>query len=315
MGFEKVLKMIDDLISVLKKEQGDDDTKKKYCEAEFDKAEDTQKLLNKNIADMEKAIADGENSIETLSSEIEALEDEIKALDKSVAEATEQRKDEHETYVQDLADANTAKDLLGFARNRMMKFYNPKMYKAPPKRELSEEERITQNMGGTLAPTQAPGGIAGTGIGLVQDRVAPPPPPEANLAYKKSEGGGPIAMIDILVKDLDKQIQEMEVTEKDSQGDYEKFMQDSAEDRADASKSMTDKQASKAAAEDELQQNQGSLKDTRYQLMDTEKYISEMHGQCDWLLKMFDARKEARTTEIDALGNAKDVLKGADYSL
>ena len=58
------------------------------------------------------------------------------------------------------------------------------MYKAPPQRELTEEEQITVNNGGTLAPTAAPGGIAGTGIGLAQ--VAPPPPPEANLAYKKS---------------------------------------------------------------------------------------------------------------------------------
>merc|ERR1740117_2304245 len=30
------------------------------------------------------------------------------------------------------------------------------MYKAPPKRELSEEERITLNMGGTLAPYRGP---------------------------------------------------------------------------------------------------------------------------------------------------------------
>merc|ERR1719238_2552515 len=238
-------------------------------------------------------------------------------MDKQVAEATEQRKKENAEYKETMASDGAAKELLELARNRLHKFYSPKLYKAPPKRELSEEERITVNMGGTMAPTNAPGGIAGTGVGLVQasGKVAPPPPPEANLAYKKSAGSSPIAMIDILVKDLDKQIQEMEVTEKDSQGDYEKFMKDSAEDRAEASKSMTDKAASKAAAEDELLASQGSLKDTRYQLMDTEKYISELHGDCDWLLKTYDLRKGARTKEIDALGNAKDVLKGADYSL
>ena len=83
------------------------------------------------------------------------------------------------------------------------------MYKAPPKRELTEEEQLALNMGGTLAPTAAPGGIAGTGIGLAQ--VAPPPPPEANLAYKKSgeESGGVIAMIDLLVADIDKENQVM----------------------------------------------------------------------------------------------------------
>merc|ERR1719386_272678 len=44
---------------------------------------------------MKKAIADGEESIATLASEIKALTKGIKDLDKSVAEATETRKEEH----------------------------------------------------------------------------------------------------------------------------------------------------------------------------------------------------------------------------
>merc|ERR1719160_2491221 len=190
MGFEKIIKMIDNLVVDLKAEQATDDDKKAYCNAEFDKAEDKKKGLDLDISDLGKAIADEKESIASLKSEIAALEDGIKKLDKSVAEATSTRKEEHDEYVKTLAANTAAKDLLSFAKNRLQKFYNPKLYKAPPKRELSEEDQITVNMGGTLAPTAAPGGIAGTGIGLAQ--VAPPPPPEANLAYKKSgeESGG-----------------------------------------------------------------------------------------------------------------------------
>merc|ERR1712188_134702 len=125
-------------------------------------------------------------AIAALADEIAALEAGLKALDKSVAEATEQRKEENSDYTELMTNDAAAKELLGFAKNRLNKFYNPKLYKAPPKRVLSEEDRITVNMGGTLAPTAAPGGIAGTGIGFAQrDTAAPPPPPEANLAYKK----------------------------------------------------------------------------------------------------------------------------------
>merc|ERR1719456_1441644 len=162
MGFDKIIKMIDDLVVDLKAEQGVDNDKKKYCLAEFDKAEDKKKELDLDISDLNKAIADAEESIATLKSEIAALQDGIKKLDKSVAEATATRKEEHDDYVETLAANTAAKDLLGFAKNRLNKFYNPKLYKAPPKRELSEEDRITVNMGGTLAPTAAPGGIAGT---------------------------------------------------------------------------------------------------------------------------------------------------------
>merc|ERR1719230_2061801 len=150
--------MIDDLVKELKVEQTTDDDKKAWCEAELDKSEDKKKGLEQDVADLDKAIADATEAISTLGSEIEALEDGIKKLDKSVSEATETRKAEHDDYVETLAGNNAAKDLLGFAKNRLNKFYNPKLYKAPPKRQLSEEERITVNMGGTLAPTEAPGG-------------------------------------------------------------------------------------------------------------------------------------------------------------
>merc|ERR1719380_546886 len=98
MGFEKIIKMIDGLVVELKAEQAMDDDKKSYCLAEFDKAEDKHKGLEADISDLEKAIADAEESIATLKSEIEALEDGIKALDKQVAEATEQRKEEHADF-------------------------------------------------------------------------------------------------------------------------------------------------------------------------------------------------------------------------
>merc|ERR1719171_2161107 len=315
MGFEKIIKMIDNLVVDLKAEQGIDNDKKSYCEAEFDKAEDKKKGLELDISDLEKAIEDGEESIATLASEIKALTKGIKDLDKSVAEATETRKAEHDDYVETLAANNAAKDLLSFAKNRLRKFYDPKLYKAPPKRELSEADSITVSMGGTLAPTAAPGGIAGTGIGLSQ--VAPPPPPEANLAYKKSgeESNGVIAMIDLIVADVDKDNQIMEVEEKDAQKEYETFMADASDKRALDSKAITDKQSAKAETETELEANKEAKGSKTMSAMETAKYIAGLHAECDWLLKNFDARKAARTGEIDALGKAKAVLSGADFSL
>merc|ERR1719213_1585720 len=309
--------MIDDLVQTLKTEQTNDDDKKSYCLAEFDKYEDKSKELKLDIADLDKALADGKESIAATKSDIAALEDGIKALDKSVAEATASRKEEHDDYVTTLAANNAAKDLLGFAKNRLNKFYNPKLYKAPPKRELSEEDQIVVNMGGTLAPTAAPGGIAGTGIGLAQVGAAPPPPPEANLAYKKSgeESNGVMAMIDLLIADIDKDNQESEVEEKDAQKDYEKFMADAADKRAADSKSITDKQALKADTEEQLQADEDSKKSKTTEAMQTAKYIGELHAECDWLLKHYDARKAARAGEIESLEKAKDVLAGADYSL
>merc|ERR1719454_2763438 len=123
-------------------------------------------------------------------------------------------------------------------------------------------------MGGTLAPTAAPGGIAGTGISAIQ-KDAPPPPPETFGAYQKKSGesNGVIAMIDLLVKDLDKEMTEAKVTEKNAQADYEQMLTDSAEKRALDSKALTEKNAAKAGLESDVQSDTDEKASTVKELM------------------------------------------------
>jgi len=316
IGFEKVIGMIDEMVTTLKTEQADDDNKKEYCAKEFDLADDKKKSLERSVKDLDTAIEDAKEGIAATKDDIAALEKTIKALDKAVAEATEQRKEENEDFQQLMASDSAAKEILGFAKNRLNKFYNPKLYKPPPKRELSEEDRATLAAGGTLAPTEAPGGIAGTGV-TVLAQAKPPPPPEAPGAYKKKgeESNGVIAMIDLLVKDLDKEMTVAKAEEKDAQEDYETFMKDSAEKRAQDSKSLEDKEGALADMKASLEKDTEAKTSTSAELGATLQYIQSLHNECDWLLQYFDVRKEARTSEIDALGKAKAVLSGADYSL
>jgi chromosome segregation ATPase len=322
IGFDKVIKMIDEMVVTLKTEQNDDDHKKEYCAKQFDMADDKKKGLERSVSDLETAIEDQKEGIASAKADIEALEKSIKALDKAVAEATEQRKEENEDFTELMASDSAAKEILGFAKNRLNKFYNPKLYKAPPKRELTDEDRATLAAGGTLAPTAAPGGIAGTGVTVLaavsqHGAAKPPPPPEAPGAYKKKSGesGGVIAMIDLLVKDLDKEMTVAKTEEKDAQADYETMMKDSAAKRADDSKSLADKQGTLANLEASLQSNTEEKGSTTKELGATIQYIQSLHAECDWLIQYFDVRKEARTSEIDALGKAKAVLSGADFSL
>jgi len=322
VGFEKVIKLMDEMVVLLKKEQVDDDNKKEYCQVQLDLADDSKKEHERAISDSEKAIAEVEEGISTVTEEIEALEDGIKALDKSVAEATEQRKKENEEFQGLMAGNTAAKELILFAKNRMQKFYNPKLYKAPPKRELTEEERVTLNMGGTLAPTNPPGGIAGTGVSFVQlrdvtsQKAAPPPPPEASFGGKKSEeSGGVLAMMDMMAGDLDKEMTQAKLEETDAQGDYEKTMKDAADKRAGDTKDLTDKNAAKASMETELQAHTDAKKASETELKATNDYIQTLHNDCDFLLEYYQERKEARASEIDAIGKAKAVLSGADFSL
>merc|ERR1719446_1164914 len=93
------------------------------------------------------------------------------------------------------------------------------------------------------------------------------------------------------------------------------MMKESAEKRTLDSKAVADKEAAKADAEADLEATEGSKKETLRELYATGKYMQSLHGECDWLLMNFDARKQARTGELDSLVQAKAILSGADYSL
>merc|ERR1719238_645474 len=122
-------------------------------------------------------------------------------------------------------------------------------------------------------------------------------------------------MIDLLVKDLDKEMTEAETEEKDSQADYETMMKNSATKRADDSKILADKEGALADMQTSLQTSTEEKESTKKELGATLQYIASLHAECDWLIQYFDVRKSARDSEIDALGKAKAVLSGADFSL
>jgi len=289
MGFDKIIKMIDALMAELKKDQADDDAKKAYCEDQFDISDDKKKGLEQDMSDLDAQISNGEETMSTLKSELADLTTEIKALDSQVAEATKARTEEHADFVETLAGNKAAKELLSFAMNRLNKFYRPNLYKAPPKVEVAA---------------------------LAQSDVAPPPPPEADLSYsKKEESTGVMALIETIIKDLEKEDIEMTGEEKGAQSMYEKFMADAAEKRATMSQASVEKDSALAETETDVATVKGSLKEKKTEAMALAKYVSSLHGECDWLLKYHGTRAAARTGEIESLDKAKAVLSGADYSL
>jgi CRISPR/Cas system-associated exonuclease Cas4 (RecB family) len=291
--FEKVIKMIDDMVALLKEEQLDDDHKKEYCAMQFDFTDDKKKELERALADLETSISEAKEGLENTITDMQNLDAGIKALDKQVAEATEQRKEENSDYQSLMAGNGQAKELLDFAKNRLNKFYNPKMYKPPAAASFMQ--------------------IAAHG----DKKADPGPAPEAPGDYKKKSGesNNVIAMIDLLIKEIDTEMTEAQTEERLAQEEYEELMRTSADKRRTDTKTLAEKEATKANLEESLAKKHVDQKDTTKELMATEEYIGSLHAECDWLVKYFDIRKEARTGEMDAMTKAKAVLSGADLSL
>merc|ERR1712232_1452982 len=101
---------------------------------------------------------------------------------------------------------------------------------------------------------------------------------------------------------------EAKMEEKHAQAEYEELMQDSAAQRTENSKSLTDKEAALADVKVELERHMSTKHSAEKDLEAVEKAVIAVHSDCDFLLKYFEPRKEARADEIEALRKEKAIL-------
>jgi hypothetical protein len=185
VDFSKIIIMIDDMIKLLKEEQAHDESVQTYCNEELSSNAAETKDTNSKITSLTSQIESLEAAIAEKQEVIAKKQTEVAELDKSVADATEQRKAEHQEFNELVALNTSAVQLIEKAKNKLNKFYNPGQYKAPEDRELTDEEHVLrgagQDIGDTTATTEIKGTTQTTTVFLQrksqQDPAMPPPPP------------------------------------------------------------------------------------------------------------------------------------------
>jgi hypothetical protein len=299
-NFDEIIKMVDGMVVVLTKEGADDEKQKGWCEGEFEKSADEQAAAKTKLGQIGAEISELGDEISELTEAIATLTSEIAELDKTVADATESRKEDHAAFTESLQLSEVAIGLLAKAKNRLQKFYNPTLYKAAPKTEMTMEEKII---------------TAGT-FAQIRSHVAPPEAPEtfSGAVEKKTEkAGGVLALMDSIAKELEADMKDSEYAEKTAQKEYAELMADSQTSRAQDAKSIVDKNAAKATMEEKLMTAKKGYGATKEEISLVTSYIGDLHVSCDFIMQNFDLRKEARTAEIESLKNAKAVLSGASF--
>jgi septal ring factor EnvC (AmiA/AmiB activator) len=316
VDFSTVIKMIDDMITLLGTEQKDDEKHRDFCNAEFDSSDDEQKAEQRKLASLVSSISELNDEIASIKEQVAAHNAEVAALDKSVTEATAQRKAEHEEYTQKVQLNEAAIQLIFKATNKLNQFYNPSQHVPEKQRELTAEDRAVIAAGGEVDRSISFVQVSAHVQGSMNASAAPPPPPETYGEYKSKgqKSNGVIALMGMLSKDLEKEIQESEHIEKTANRDYTELIADAQESKAQNIKSITDKNGSAASLETKLQETKNQHIITKDSLAQIANYISDLHNSCDFITQNFEVRREARTNEIEGLKNAKAVLSGAGYN-
>jgi len=317
VDFTEIFKMIDEMIAILTKDNKDDLTQKDFCISELTKTEKEKAATEDKLSSLASSIEEMTDSIDQLAEKIKALQDGVASLDKDVAEATEMRKTEHADFSENLKLTEIATALIGKAKNRLQKFYNPTLYKAPPKKEMTMEEKIIASGSSALVQQEAAFDSEFVQISLRRahvTKVAPPEAPAAEFGGKNQKSGGVLALMDMILGELKSSALEAKMEEKYAQKEYVELMTDSKESRAQDLKSLTETESSKADVEGSLTEAKENQMLTLEQSQNVISTLAKLHGACDFIIKNFELRLNARTAEIEGLKTAKAVLAGASFS-
>jgi len=275
-AFTKVKAMMDKMIATLKAQQADEVKKNDWCKSEIQENEMQTAATKDHQADLEAKIGSLEATIKTLSEEIEHAHLNIDNLHLDLQRASEQRKQENMDFQKVVADQMVTAEILAKALDKLAKFYDE--------------------------------------ADLVQIKKQTPPVPQAE--YKKSAGSsGVMSMIEKLIHDTKDITAESKKSEGDAQAAYEALVADTNASVEDLTREITTKTKAKAQAKKDLSATNSDLGDAVHEIEELGKYNGDLHGECDYVMKNFDIRQNARAQEVEALQQAKQILNGANLGL
>merc|ERR1719316_462544 len=138
-------------------------------------------------------------------------------------------------------------------------------------------------------------------------------PPVAQMEYKPNAGAsGIMSMIEKLIYDAKDLVAASKKAESEAQTAYEQLVADTNQSQADLAQAVVEKTKAKAKANKDKLGAESDLMDTVDELEGLHKYEADVHEECDYVLKNFGARQQARGDEIEALQQAKQILDGAN---
>merc|ERR1719240_2290070 len=119
-----------------------------------------------------------------------------------------------------------------------------------------------------------------------------------------------MSMLQGIIGDAERVESESVAAEQDAQAAYQSFVADTSKALNAATRSISKKEEELAAKEAARVSAASSNKAKEVELIGLTKYNAELHSSCDYVVKNYSIRQEARGQEIDALGQAKAILQG-----
>merc|ERR1712224_271930 len=132
------------------------------------------------------------------------------------------------------------------------------------------------------------------------------PAPEGFKEYKANgQGNSVMQLISTVIQDTKALEMETARAQKSAASDYDKLVKSGNKEIDAMTSEVDDLSGSKARLTSDLSAAKADVKGAQKELADVASEEADLHEDCDFLMKNFDMRKDARSEEIDGLFKAK----------
>jgi len=273
-SFTRVKKALNDQIAELLKEKADEIKHKDFCVAELDKNKKQTALKSGERTVLIEFGKKCNLTITTLKKvTIKDVEDEIAELLKQLKIAGEDREKANQEFHVTISDQKATQALL--------------------KKALAFLDTVYGKQNAALVQQEPPAGFD---------------------SYKQNKhSGGVMGMMQQIINDAKALEDEAIRSEEDAQKAYEDLVRETNKSLEAKRKQLVDLKDKVAKEEEECHEYHKEIDSVGVELEQLDNALIALHESCDFVLRNFDVRQQARDEEIQALRQAVSILSGAKF--
>jgi hypothetical protein len=277
--FDKVKKLIKDLIVRLMEEAAGEADHKGFCDTELATNKATRTFKAEAVEELTAEVEKQTAISAKLTSEIADLSEEVSDLDKAMAKASSERQEEKAKNADTVDDAKQGQTAVAEALSVLREFYA----------KAAEATALVQGPADDAPETFD---SAYTGQGTSSTTV--------------------IGMLEVIESDFARLESSTEAAEDEAATSYKTFMNDSNEDKALKDTEMDHKNNKRTTTEELLVSTKRSLEQTQTELDAALQYYDKLKPDCVDAGVSYEERVKRREEELESLQDAYKILAGEE---
>merc|ERR1719262_125425 len=284
--FDEINQMIQKMIFRLMAEQKDEDDHKAWCDLELEKSTESRDDKQAKKEELEDKIEEAKATVQKLTEDVVTLSDEVSKIVAAIEEATKVRNDEKAENEATIKDAQDAQKAVTAAIAVLEDYY---------------KSQGSFLQAGFHEPVE----------------VSAKPETWENDSTGLQNPDGVLDMMKTISADFAKMEADTVATEEVNQKEYDQMVTDESINKAGKEQEIEDKNREKARLVDKIATWEGKHKHVTAELEAVVQYLKDLIPACgdaeeaDQNKEDYEARKQARTDEIEALRKAQTILEEA----